>query len=179
MNRGIEVFIFLTVKLEGFYTLTFDPSKPIDVKTLTVDEDALLSGMLDANGNTLILPKGDYVVNNNSIDFSAVQLDVASKAKKYCYEVVAHGAIFGHPYNYDVSICITINVNKGKNTNGSVAITPTLNESDIKLLKSANNEFVLEEDIVIKENDLYFTISKGKYFINEDGNAYLQNYKVN
>ncbi len=171
-NRG-------TQNPNGAYTLVFEPTKPIDAKILTVNEDVLLSGMLDANGNTIILPKGEYVVDNNSIDFNAAQVDVVSKLKKYCYQVVAHGTIFGHAYNYDISICIEINVNKATNTSGSVSITPTLNESEIKLLKSSNSEFVLEEDIVVKENDLYFTISKGKYFINEDGKAYLQNYKVN
>ena len=137
---------------------------------VTVKEDVILAGQFAENGDNLILPIGKYTVKDGQIEFTPK----TAKPTKYCYIREVSGNILGHEYEYTIKICITVELSKGV-----VAITPKLSSDELsQILKSTSQSFEIKNDIVIREDGLNYTIKSGKYIMNEDGNAYIQNVNV-
>lgn len=141
-----------------------------NLKEVEVKEDFILAGQFAENGDNLVLPMGKYPVINGQIEFTPSTL----KAKQYCYIREVSGNLFGHEYNYTIKICISF----GKMSNGVVSINPNLNAEQLsQILSSKDKTIELIKSITINEDGLNYTLKAGKYIINEDGNAYLQNIK--
>lgn len=141
------------------------------LKEVEVKEDVILAGQFAENGDNLVLPMGKYPVKNGQIEFAPTTL----KAKQYCYIKEVSGTLFGHEYDYTIKVCVSF----GRMSNGVVSINPQLKAEQLsQILKSDDKTFELKESITIKEDGLNYTIKAGKYTINEDGNAYLQNVKL-
>lgn len=140
-----------------------------DIKEVEVKEDVILAGQYAESGDNLVLPAGKYTVKNSQIEFTPS----TAKTKQYCYIREVSGAFFGHEYQYTINICVSF----GKNSNtGVVSLTPKLtNDQLAEILKTEDRTIELKENVTIKEDGINYTIKAGKYNINEDGNAYLQN----
>jgi hypothetical protein len=142
-----------------------------DLKEVEVKEDVILAGQFAKNGDNLVLPMGKYSVKNGQIEFTAS----TTKARQYCYIKEVSGTLFGHDYEYSIKICVSF----GRMSNGVVSINPQLKPEQVsQILKSDDKTIELKESITIKEDGLNYTLKAGKYIINEDGNAYLQNVKL-
>lgn len=160
----------------GTYILELTPTSTNSINSFTITEDILMTGIFDSAGNTIILPQGDYNIVNNQIEFVP---SAKTAMPKLCYIREVSGQFLGHPYHYTITICVEFILLKGLGTNGSIAMTPRLTQEDRDLLIKSNNEIVFNEDIIINEGGLNLIIPQGKYTVNDDGNIYFQNYKLN
>ena len=150
---------------EKTYSMSFQSNEK--VSKVTVKEDVILAGQYNDNGENLVLPSGTYDVVDSEVIFVPTTLT----AKKYCYIRETHGTIFGHDYDYTISICVSF----GKTSKGFVTLTPKLtDEQKAELLKNGN-QIEFAKDMEISENGINYVVKAGKYFVNEDGNAYVQN----
>ncbi len=174
---GIEIWsvkrchYFYTADAKGTSThiLEFETKEKID--KLFFEEDVILANSYDEDGSVLILPKGNYTVTNNSISFTASKI----KLKKYCFEETNSGQLFGHEYNYTITIC-GYYIGWGKT--GSLAITPKLTTEELTKLKETENMIVFNDDKTIDFGNFSYTMKKGSYFVNEDGNIYLESVNL-
>ena len=147
------------------------------MKKLEITEDLLLAGLTSKEGKSLYIPKGTYDVINNEIFFKPVVVNLAFKKKTYCYIREVSGSLFGHDYNYEISVCISFGRDSKR---GTISLTPKLSSFNLQKLKSSkfNNEIELFKEITIKEDGINYTIKAGKYKVNNDGKIYLQGVKI-
>ncbi len=143
----------------------------VKVKELELNEDTLLAGIKNENGEDLLMVKGNYPIINNEI---VVKVKV-TKPKVHCIGAESSGSFFGNDYTSNWSYCWTWIWDK--NGIGNLSITPTLNVKEKELLSSGNIEVDILKDVYFEDEEINFTLKAGKYIINQDGNIYLQNIK--
>jgi len=151
-------------------TMSFETAKPVD--ELTFSEDMILAGQFDSSGNQLMLPKGTYKAENNTIYFTAKKMErslVNAKKKTYCVTADVEGSFFGHDYSYSIEVCVTFGSSQ-RNGYAVVSLEPKLDKAtQLKLKESGLTDFILGEDIEING----FTVNSGTYKVNPDGKIYL------
>ena len=143
-------------------------------ESVVFEHDVLLPGYKTENGNSLILPKGEYLVENNVLTANLVESKVNNETC-YCVTKVVEGSFLGHDYSYSVTVCLCIS--KSANNRGLVVITPELSDEEIDGL-SRENTFRIKNDVKFDKDDFNFTIPKGEYYINENGDIYIPNFDI-
>jgi fructose-1,6-bisphosphatase len=151
------------------YKLEFETNE--NVNNLIFENDVILANSEDDDGNVIILPKGEYEVKDNSITFEANKI----KIKKVCIEETNSGQFLGHEYNYTITICAYY-IGWGKKA--TLTITPKFSDEELIKLKEFGNFIEFDKDLTIKVENFNFTLNKGKYYVNEDGNIYLENVQL-
>ena len=84
--------------------------------------------------------------------------------------------MFGHEYSYSYTICAYY-IGWGKTS--SIIITPKLTSEDLQKLSETDSMIEFSDDKVYKFEDFSFNLNKGKYFVNKDGNIYIENAGIN
>lgn len=153
--------------------VTIKLNKEIKASEIELNEDTLLAGIKNENGEGLIMLKGKYPIVNNEIVFNAK----ATKPKVHCIGADYSGTIFGNSYSGGWSYCWTW-IWDNKSNIGNLSITPTLNERDMEMLMSGSTEVTIDKDIHFEDNEINFTLKAGNYTLNQDGSIYLQNIKL-
>lgn len=138
-------------------------------KEITIGEDVLLAGFKTDEGEDLILAAGTYPVEDNVMYFNPTTY----KARRYCYERDVKGNFMGHDYSYHIEICVSFG--RAANDKGVVAIDPKLSDEQLAELAKNGNEISFDEDMTISDKNVSYTVTKGTYTVNEDGNIYIQN----
>ena len=151
---------------------TFNNGVPIKDHKINVTEDVLLAGSYDDQTKTaLFLPKGDYEVDNNSIEF----LPIERPSIKICIKRVVNGSLFGNTYSYTINFCIII-----PSPVLLKALNPNFSLEEMNRIKSSGTaDFEVNEDTLVSQDNINFTLKKGIYKVNSDGTIYLQFQKVN
>ena len=152
---------------------TFDGEKEIN-DSIIIEQPVLLAGLYSSKGKNLVLPTGSYDVNKNQFEFIPKQ----AKGKEYCYIREVEGEFLGHSYHYKIELCIIISFDIDFGDKSVVEIATNLSEEEIKKVIVNNGEVTFNEDEIIQDEKVNFTLSKGNYIVNEDGKVYLQNIKV-
>lgn len=152
---------------------TFNGKKEIN-EEFKLEQPVLLAGIHSSDGKNLVLPAGGYKIVKNEFEFIPQQ----TQSKKYCYIREVKGQFLGHSYHYEIEICISISIDFLFGDKGIVQIGTNLSEEEIKKVLDSGGEISFDEDVTIQEKEVNFTLEKGKYILNSDGNIYLQNIKV-
>ena len=150
----------------GTHTLEFEFTE--NVKSLNFENDIILANTEDNDDTVLVLPKGEYPVIDNTITFNASRI----KIKKICEEEVNEGNFLGHEYSYTITICVYYPTWAKR---GLIKITPKLSEDEINQIKDTGSEIEFGKNLEIKLGDFNYTLNSGKYFVNPDGNIYIEN----
>lgn len=162
------VSVHKTAKGDFNYSVKFESKE--DLKEIKIEEDVLLAGFLSEEGENLILPAGNYYVENNEMFFNPVSF----KARRYCYERDVKGNLLGHDYSYHIEICVSF----GKSSKGIVGVSPKFTDEQLLELQKNDNVIELYDDIVVKDENVNYTFKSGKYTVNEDGVIYVQNTEL-
>lgn len=156
----------------GNYSIQIE-SKEV-LKNVSIAEDVIMPQFTDEGGNALVLPKGDYAIENNEILYSA---QPSSKIKKACIEEHVTGTFLGHDVDYTISICAYYW--SWKTGKISAVLTPKLTDEQKEDLLKNNNKINFKNDTNFKNEDVSFTIKAGSYIVNDDGSIYLLNAELN
>ena len=153
----------------GTHTLEFESLE--DVKSLKFENDVILANTEADDDTVSVLPKGEYPVINNTITFNANRI----KIKKICEEEVNQGSFFGHTYSYTITYCVYYPTWEKR---GLIKITPKLSEEELNQIKDTGSEIEFDKSHEIKLGDFSYTLNSGKYFVNPDGNIYIENVNL-
>lgn len=143
---------------------------------LDVQNDVVLAGLYDFQGNSLILAKGKYKIENGSIYFEANTENTDIAGRRYCWQAVHNYTVLGHNFTVEVNICVNISVSAPKT--GAVTMQLNLDQDTRNKLKNSNNIINLKEDILINKDGFNFKIPKGNYSVNDNDQILFNNVKV-
>ncbi|WP_449401459.1 hypothetical protein [Chryseobacterium wanjuense] len=151
------------------YASTFVSNEPIKDQTINVNEDVVMPQFKDEAGNVLVLPKGEYNLTSNELQYS---LSSKFQIKKVCLQEHVTGTILGHEVDYTVTVCAYY-PSFGKS--GSMSIKFDLDDSQKEEIRNNKNLVTFKDDITVKGEDGSFIIKAGDYFVNDNDEAYIIN----
>lgn len=104
------------------------------------------------------MPKGDYEVDNNSIEF----LPIERPSIKICIKRVVNGSLFGNTYSYTINFCIIIpSPVLLKGAVGAIALNPNFSLEEMNRIKSSGTaDFEVNEDTLVSQDNINFTLKK-------------------
>jgi len=155
---------------QNTYTSTFTSNEPIKDGMVKIDEDIIMPQFKDEKGTALVLPKGEYAVKNNQIQYGLARIVHHS----VCWSEHVTGTILGHNVDYTVTVCVfypTIN----KSAKASVSMKFELTESQREEIRKNRNIITFKDNNVIKKDDVEYTIKAGDYFLNDNDEIYIIN----
>lgn len=168
---------YITVSRDGSqqnsYTSTFTSNEPIKDGIVKVDEDIIMPQFKDERGEALVLPKGEYIIKNNQIQYGLAKI----RHNAACWSEHVTGTILGHSVNYTVTLCVfypTIN----RSAKASVSMKFELTESQREEIRKNNNIITFKENILVNKDDVEYTIKAGDYFLNENDEIYIINSSI-
>lgn len=173
---GIEIwgvkrcYYVYTEGKTAMHSIEFESNEKVD--NLIFENDVVLPNTFDSEGNAFIIPKGTYSVNNNTFSFPQSKV----KIKKICLEETNTGVLFGHEYSYSITICAYY---LGWGKTSSFVITPKFNTEELSKVLNSGGIIEFKDDKVLKFENFSYILNKGKYLVNEDGNIYIENAKIN
>lgn len=157
---------------QDLYSSYFDSTEPIKDGTTTLNDDIVLPQFKDESGNPLVLPKGEYTIANNEVQYS---LSSKFKIKKACLQEHVQGTILGHEVNYTITVCAYY-PSFGKSA--SMCIKFELTNDQREEIRKNNDLVNIKEDITITNEDGSYIMKAGDYFLNENDEAYIINIPV-